>query len=137
MFDDIFDKTFKKYVQTDTFRLPMSVKELRLFSYKICQSFADEYYNNSTNNSNSYNSLTLRDQLIGLSQCSVSINFTKQSLEILVVSYLLTNEFDKSIWVDLSVPIPLRKANITPHHTAQEITRLRTSSHLARMLQSV
>ena len=59
MFDDIFDKTFKKYVQTDTFRLPMSVKELRLFSYKICQSFADEYYNNR----NRYNSLTLREKL--------------------------------------------------------------------------
>ena len=43
MFDEIFDKAFKKYVQTDTFRLPMSVKELRLFSHKICQSFADEY----------------------------------------------------------------------------------------------
>ena len=26
MFDDIFDKVFKKYVQTDSFRLPMCVK---------------------------------------------------------------------------------------------------------------
>ena len=47
MFDDVFDKTFKKYVQTDSFRLPMSVKELRLFSLKICQSLLDDFYSNN------------------------------------------------------------------------------------------
>ena len=35
MFDDIFDKVFKKYVQTDSFRLPMCVKAGHTF--KILQ----------------------------------------------------------------------------------------------------
>ena len=43
MFDELFDKTFKKYVLTDSFRLPMSVKELRLFTQKISQTLVDEY----------------------------------------------------------------------------------------------
>ena len=48
MFDDIFDKAFKKYVLMDSFRLPMCVKELRLFSERICQAFLEEYSNNQS-----------------------------------------------------------------------------------------
>ena len=63
MFDDIFDKTFKKYVLMDTFRLPMCVKELRLFSEKICQSFLEEYSN--------HHSLTLSSSSKSLSPRSM------------------------------------------------------------------
>ena len=35
--DDLFDNTFCKYVHSDSFRLPMSVKELRLFTERICK----------------------------------------------------------------------------------------------------
>ena len=48
MFEDVFDKIFKKYVQTDTFRLPMCVKELRLFTQKICQSLLEDLSNNQS-----------------------------------------------------------------------------------------
>ena len=35
MFDDIFDKVFKKYVQTDSFRLPMCVKAGHTFTQPL------------------------------------------------------------------------------------------------------
>ena len=48
MFEDVFDKIFKKYVQTDTFRLPMCVKELRLFTHKICLSLLEDLSHNQS-----------------------------------------------------------------------------------------
>ena len=63
MFEDVFDKIFKKYVHTDTFRLPMCVKELRLFTHKICLTLLEEVSNNqsaptttTTTNSSSWSS---------------------------------------------------------------------------------
>ena len=43
MFEETFDLIFSRYVETETFRLPLSVKELRLFSLKICQGLVEQY----------------------------------------------------------------------------------------------
>ena len=43
MFEETFDLIFSRYVETETFRLPLSVKELRLFSLKICQDLMEQY----------------------------------------------------------------------------------------------
>ena len=101
MFDDIFDKTFKKYVLMDTFRLPMCVKELRLFSEKICQSFLEEYSNHHSltlsssskslsprsmkqytslstrSNKSSSNSSPIKNALIGINSLSKTFNIIK------------------------------------------------------------
>ena len=44
MFEESFDVIFRRNVETETFRLPLSVKELRLFSLKICQGLAEHYF---------------------------------------------------------------------------------------------
>ena len=36
-FETQFEKLFSKYVHNDNFRLPMSVKELRLFTERMCK----------------------------------------------------------------------------------------------------
>lgn len=43
MFEETFDVVFKRYVETETFRLPLSLKELRLFCLKICLSLMEDY----------------------------------------------------------------------------------------------
>ena len=42
MFEETFDVVFNKYVQTESFRLPLSLKELRLFCLKICCSLKED-----------------------------------------------------------------------------------------------
>ena len=44
MFEERFDVVFNNYVETETFRLPLSVKELRLFCLNVCRSLMDEYF---------------------------------------------------------------------------------------------
>ena len=44
MFEERFDVVFNNYVETETFRLPLSVKELRLFCLNVCRSLMDECF---------------------------------------------------------------------------------------------
>ena len=78
MFEDVFDKIFKKYVQTDTFRLPMCVKELRLFTQKICLSLLEDLSNNQSGTVNTTTNSSSWTSSIGSSKLrSISLSPSK------------------------------------------------------------
>lgn len=62
MFEERFDLIFRRNVETETFRLPLSVKELRLFSLKICQGLREQCLQDWSPSSSSSSSLSSESQ---------------------------------------------------------------------------
>ena len=128
MFEETFELIFSRYVETEAFRLPLTVKELRLFSLKICEDLLEQYWQSqsrqgrsssgsqsekdSTKNCQSSPGTTMTDDNapIGLNSLSKTFNILK------IVGrgnfgrvFKAENKFDHRLFALKQIPITPRE----------------------------